>query len=83
MFGEGEKWKRKRRKVFCEGNNMEKVKEENAWRKKIYFFAEGKKNGEGKGGKYFEKENVTIRGQTIKQPRKYRASQPIYHVRLR
>ena len=60
---------------------MEKEKEENIWRRKIYFlrrkrktekekeenmemkiffFAEEKKNGEGKGGKYLEKEKMTI-----------------------
>ena len=37
---------------------MEKEKEENIWRRKI-FFAE-KKNGEGKGEKYLEKENIFI-----------------------
>ena len=37
---------------------------ENIWRKKIYFFVEEKKSGEGKGGKYLEIENVTMAGQT-------------------
>ena len=35
----------------------EKEKECNIWRRNNYFFAEEKKNGEGKGEKYLEKEN--------------------------
>ena len=35
----------------------EKKKECNIWRRNNYFFAEEKKNGEGKGEKYLEKEN--------------------------
>ena len=37
-----------------------KVRHLNIWRRKIYFFSEEKKNGEGKGGKYLEKENIFI-----------------------
>ena len=36
---------------------MAKEKEENLWRGKIYFSKE-MKNGEGKGEKYLEKENI-------------------------
>ena len=32
------------------------------WRRKIYFFAKKKVNGEGKGGKYLKKENVFFCG---------------------
>ena len=35
--------------------------------KKKILFVEEKKNGGGKGGKYLEKENVTIAGRTNKQ----------------
>ena len=39
------------------GYNLEKEKEDCIWRRKIYiFFAEKKKNVEGKIGKYLEKE---------------------------
>ena len=38
---------------------MAKEKEENLWRGKIYFSKE-MKNGEGKGEKYLEKENIFI-----------------------
>ena len=37
-----------------------KEKVEKIWRRKMYFFAERNKSGDGKGGKYSEKENVTI-----------------------
>ena len=36
----------------------EKEKEENIWRRKIDSFVEEKKNGEGKGRKCVEKENI-------------------------
>ena len=36
---------------------------ENIWRREIYFLWR-RKNGEGKGGKYLKKENVTIAGRT-------------------
>ena len=42
---------------------------ENIWSKKRYFFVEEKKNGEGKGGKYLERENVTMVGQTTNKRR--------------
>ena len=31
---------------------------ENIWRRKLFFFAEEKKNGEGNGGKYLEKVSI-------------------------
>ena len=41
------------------GEKMEKGKEENIKRRKIYFFfAEETKHGEGKGGLYLEKEII-------------------------
>ena len=43
-------------------NKTEMEKEVYIWRRKIYFFAKKKVNGEGKGGKYLEKENVFFAG---------------------
>ena len=37
---------------------MKKEKEENISRRKTYLFVEKKENGERKGGKYLEKENI-------------------------
>ena len=39
---------------------MKKEKEDNIWRRKI-FFAQEKKNGEGKGEQSLEKENIFSR----------------------
>ena len=46
-----------------EKKNREGRGRKNFWSRKMYFVEE-KKDGEGKGGKYMEKENVTIAGQT-------------------
>ena len=44
---------------FVEGEKTEKEKEENIWRRKV-FFSEEKKIGDGKGGNYLEKENIFL-----------------------
>ena len=54
--GAKEKHRRKKRNVIGEG--------------KLFFFANEKKNGEGKEGNYLDRENVIITGQTTKQARK-------------
>ena len=41
---------------LTEEKKMEKEREENIRRKKIFCLAEEKNNGEGKGGKHLEKE---------------------------
>ena len=65
-----------REHIFCGGEG----EEESIWRRKIYFCG-----GEEKGGKYVEKENVTIAGRIAnnKRKRKDRATQPMDHVMLR
>ena len=52
-----------RRKVFL--FEMEKEKEANMWRRN--FFSEEKENREGRGGKYFENENIFFRGQVNRE----------------
>ena len=47
-------------KKNVEGKYLEKEK---------IFFVEEKKNGEGKGGKYLERENFTMAGQTTNKKR--------------
>ena len=46
--------------LFMEEKKTEKEKEGNIQRRKIYFLADEKKNREGKGGKYFKKENIVL-----------------------
>ena len=41
---------------------MEKEREENIWRR-ITFYFRRIKNGEGKGGKYLERENIFCEGE--------------------
>ena len=67
------------RKIFADGN----ISFLRRRRKKKKIFGEGKhiyfaenKNGEGKGGKYVEKENVTIAGRRTKKERSYSANGP-------
>ena len=50
---------------FCQGEDKGgREKEGNIWRIKI-FFAEEKKNIEGKEGQYFEKENICLQRRRI------------------
>ena len=70
--GKGGNYFEKENVFFCGGEE----KEENIWRRKVYFlrrrrkgegkggkytFAEEKKIGEGQGGNYLEKENIFLR----------------------
>ena len=45
-------------------SSREKKKEENIWRRKI-FFAKEKTNREGRGGKYFDKESIVLLEENI------------------
>ena len=48
----------------------EKEKEDNIWRRKMHFWRERRMDiGEGKGGNYLGKENVTIPGPTNERTR--------------
>ena len=61
------KWRKKRRKIFgegkyifCGGKEKQRRKRRKMFGEGKYFFGKEKKNGEGKGGKYLEKEKMTI-----------------------
>ena len=60
---ENKEQRRKRRNIIGEGKEERRRGGKKLWSRKMYFVEE-KKDGEGKGGKYMEKENVTIAGQT-------------------
>ena len=53
---EGNKW---RKVFFCFGSRRKtEMEKDKIFGDRKYFFLEEKKNGEGKGGKYLEKENI-------------------------
>ena len=47
-----------RNKLLKSTNLLEKETKYDIWRRKKYLFLEETKNGEGKGAKYLEKENI-------------------------
>ena len=55
---EGNKW---RKVFFCFGSRRKtEMEKDKIFGDRKYFFLEEKKNGEGKGGKYLENENIFL-----------------------
>ena len=50
--------------------------------KENIFFVEEKKNGEGKGGKYLERGNVTMAGQTTNKERSSYSSNGLWKAEM-
>ena len=48
---------------FCEGEDKRRKKRRQICEERKHFFANGEENGEGKGGKYLEKENIVCGGE--------------------
>ena len=79
--GYGGKYLEKDNTFLRRRRKMEKEKEENIWRRKI--FGGGKYNLFRRRRKILAKENFTITGETNNRTRKDRATQPMDHGRLR